>query len=290
MASNPQAHKEVLMIKHHDNYLKKTVLSVIFICTALSVSYVHCSDEVDIDFGHRAYLESVQKSFSFLKYQDSSDSFLKREQQNSLISWVSHLGVKMVESKNFFPWNTQTLTEDDPFNDEVSGMQYELYEGEFQRIDYIRKDIVKALIPRTVEELLKKTRTGKKLDLLSRKLSSYFTIQYLKPEYGNSGEFHLPGDVQEEHNRSQNINNSYGLSLSARLFNDINTDPLKYAIDLNAFYLSTSLGIVYEPDERKLQLTLSDWKLEELLGCKAALEFVTEHSETYGVIKIYFDF
>ncbi|MBF0200043.1 MAG: hypothetical protein HQK66_01795 [Desulfamplus sp.] len=219
-------------------------------------------------------------------------------------SWVNFLSAKMMEKRDVFPWSTPDIIQEDRF-DEVGGMNYELYDGEFRHIDTIRQDIVTELAQGTAEELFKKTRTGQKLDMLSRRIAGYLTVQYLKREDSGS-EFIMPGrssvsqSVQVKNQmylsepasggESHGSGDIYGLSFSVRLFNDVNSNPLEYALELNSFYLNTMLRIRYEPADERSSLSFTDRRFQEILDCRAALEFVSEPRETYGILRLYFDF
>lgn len=276
------------MIKHLHGKLKIIAAGLLFFCSLFSLPDLHAAD-MDFNTAYNDTQVSAEKTVSFIKPVTIPDIPSRGYYRDSLtprFSWVNFFAAKMLEKKESFPWNTPSIIEEDQF-DQIGGMQYELYEGEFRHIDYIRKDIVKNLVPKTAEELLKQTRTGRKLDLLARKLASYFTIQYLKTE-DEGGGLHLPGHMESE--ESHAARDIYGVSLSARLFNDVDSNPLEYALELNSFYLSTALNVQYEPADSRLEMSLRDIRLEEFLGCRAAIEFVSKPSEVYGLIKISFDF
>ncbi|SLM27392.1 hypothetical protein MTBBW1_10051 [Desulfamplus magnetovallimortis] len=264
------------------------------------------------DVSDNAFAYSMQDYSGSL----SSNFASKGVYQNSSelhFSWLNFFALKMAESKDVFPWNTPTTIEEDRF-DEVGGMQYELYDWEFQHVDYIRQDLVRSILPGIAEDFLKRTRTGRKLELLSRKISGYFTVKYMKTSDSGS-RFFMPGhsdnsessfytnkdrsDIKNHINMSGYITgedteeeslNLYGSSLSVRLFNDVNSNPLEYALELNSFYLTTMTIFRYEPAEKRLTFTLTDSKLEKILDLQTAFEFVSEPVETYGIVKIFFDF
>ncbi|MBF0201179.1 MAG: hypothetical protein HQK66_07680, partial [Desulfamplus sp.] len=46
----------------------------------------------------------------------------------------------------------------------------------------------------------------------------------------------------------------------------------------------------YEPADERSSLSFTDRRFQEILDCRAALEFVSEPRETYGILRLYFDF
>ena len=214
-------------------------------------------------------------------------------------SWVNFFAAKMIENRDIFPWSTPNPIEEDRF-DEVGGLQYELFEGEFQHVDEIRRNIVEDLFPKAAEELLKKTRTGKKLDQLSRKIASYCTVQYLKSE-DDETTLYLPGhqSIQGRHLKdasrapiqdADEMKDLYGTAFTIRPFNDVNSNPLEVAIEVNAFYLTTMTRFRYEPSEERVSFSLTDTRVDAFFDCRAALEFASEPDETFGVFRLYFNF
>lgn len=271
------------MIKSINRNVAILVAGAFFIFSLFSIPYSHCSG---LDFNATYYgAQGTTETYLPLSSQETLSDISSRSFLTPRVSWVNFFAAKMIENREIFPWDTPTPIEEDRF-DQVGGMQYELYEGEFHHIDYIRQDIVKNLIPTTAEELLKTTRTGRKIDRFSKKVASYFTIQYLETYDGS--EFKLPGRMVDE--KLDDNEDLYGISLSARLFNDVNSSPFEYALELNSFYLSTMARLQYEPADVRFLLTLTDSRFEEILGCRTAFEFVSEPSEIYGMIRIFFAF
>lgn len=283
------------------------ILSFLF----LSFSTVLCG--ADDRFSESGYMGYPQYGTPFASYSLNNPEYFYdlpsrgfyKSALTPRFSWVNFFAAKMIEKRDSFPWSVPNPVEEDWF-EEVGGMQYELFEGEFRHVDEIRRDLVVDLLPKVAEDLLKRTRTGRKLDQISRKIASYCTVQYLKTEDERSA-FYLPGEPSHRSRRfleesqplfgkvssdlgSSDIKDLYGTSLTIRPFNDVNSNPLEVAIEVNSFYMTTMTRFRYEPSEDRLTLSLTDSRIDRLLNCRAALEYASEPDETFGVFRLYFNF
>ena len=218
-------------------------------------------------------------SFEVYSNQFQSKMPLANESGYTLLEF---LWAKMVDENSFLHWNNGVLFEEGDYF-QPSVLEHELYKGKFKEIRYIRKKMAEKYVSKMAEKVLMETRIAKKIDKFAKDISRHMRIRYVKPTNDENALLYLPG--QDRVSPFNDQDKQYEIVFSAHLYDQLPGIRFGCSMEINSNYYGMGSNLEFIPGNGEFGMEVTSHRLNNYLGGRTSLEFVTSEDDVSTMVR-----